>query len=264
MDEEDKKIKEMSKELGLSMEEIFGNFLHVKAVKKQLIKSLEDILRERTKSIQMIITGTEKSGKTTLAKDLTIFFNKTGKLKSTKVAKIQADKMNGVDVMSKKGTLKDCCLIIENTSELKRSTIDKLLELIRYYHGDIIVILEENKININKLSREYPKLMDLFKNRIHLPAYTPDDLLRFAQACLMQRDYRLSSKAHSVLMSEIYKMAKTAEAERQLSMIQELTTAVISSAEARIEKQSKDMTGTDKLKDTEYPLILPEDFELTP
>jgi hypothetical protein len=75
MDEEDKRLRELSNELGLNLEEIFENFLHVIVVKKQLIKSIELILNEPTKSIQMMITGTKNSGKSTLAKDLTIFFH---------------------------------------------------------------------------------------------------------------------------------------------------------------------------------------------
>jgi predicted kinase len=122
----------------------------------------------------MMITGTKNSGKSTLAKDLTIFFHQIGRLKSTRVAKIDAEKMNGIDVLSKKDTLRDSCLIVENASELNRATIDQLLELIKYFRGDIIVIFEENKKNINALFRECPKLMELFKNRIHLPETTKD------------------------------------------------------------------------------------------
>ncbi|MDF2538063.1 MAG: hypothetical protein K0S76_1084 [Herbinix sp.] len=189
MGEEDKWLKDQSNELGLDLENIFCDFLHVKQVKKQLVESLEIIIKEPSQSIQMMITGSKKSGKTALAKDLTIFFNKIGRLKTTRIAKINADKLNHVDLMAKKATLKDCCFIIEDASELKKSTIDKLLDLIQYFHGDIIVILEDEKKNMNKLFRECPKLMDLIKNRIHLPEYTTEDLLGFSEAYAARKDF---------------------------------------------------------------------------
>jgi tRNA A37 threonylcarbamoyladenosine biosynthesis protein TsaE len=158
MDEDDKKLRSMAEQYGFLPEELFGNFLHVKAVKKQLVKSLEGILDGHSKTVQMIITGTAGSGKTVLAKDITMFLYKTGKLKSSKIAKIKAEKLNTLELMSKKDTLKDCCLVVENVSELKRQTIDSILELCNSLKENIAVIFEEDKKNINKLFRECPRL----------------------------------------------------------------------------------------------------------
>jgi hypothetical protein len=169
LDEEDRKLSRIADEWNFNPEELFGDFLLVNSVKKQLVHSLEYILKEQTTSIQIIITGAAGAGKTTLAKELAVFLNIAGKLKTSKIAKIQSTKLNQIDIMEKKEALRDCCLVIENAGELQRATIDKLLELLEYSHGDLAVILEEEKQNLNKLFCEYPKLMDLFVNRIHLP-----------------------------------------------------------------------------------------------
>lgn len=263
LDEEDRKIKQLDKELGLKLEEIFGNFIHVKAVKKQLVKSLEVILDEHTKSIQMIITGTAKSGKTTLAKDFSLFLNNSGKLKSTKVAKIRADKLNSIDILQKKETLKNCCLVVENASELKRDTIDKILELIQYFHGDIAVIFEENKKNMNKLFRECPKLMDLFKNRIHLPQYTIEDLCGFALSCLKQQEYQINPKAQAILKNKVYQIAKQTELNKQLEAIEELVKSAMDAADVRTGKLLPSLAAQGRLKDVEIMTVLPEDFIAT-
>jgi tRNA A37 threonylcarbamoyladenosine biosynthesis protein TsaE len=166
--EEDRKLRRLSDELQFCAEEIFGDFLQVKLIKRQLVQSLEYILEENTKTVYLVITGNIGSGKTTLAKDITLFLNKSGKLKSSKIAKIKADKLNTIDVMSKKETLKDCCVVVENASELKRRTIDNLLELSQSLQGYIALVLEDNEKDMEKLFQEYPKLTDLFENRIHL------------------------------------------------------------------------------------------------
>jgi ABC-type antimicrobial peptide transport system ATPase subunit len=260
MDEDDKKLNQIAEELNINLGEIFGNFSHVKSVKRQLVKSLESIMDEHTKTVQMIITGTVGSGKTTLAKDITMFLNKAGKLKSSKIAKIKAEKLNIIDIASKKDTLRDCCLVVENASELERQTIDSLLELCYSLQGNIAVIFEENKKNVNKLFRECPKLMDLFKNRIHLPEYTQEDLVGFAYACLRQQEYRLDPKALSVLHHKINQIAKQSEPHRQLEQICSQMRMVMDAADIRTGKQLSNLASQGELKVVEVLTVLPEDF----
>ncbi len=264
MDEDDKKLKQIAEELQIDLDEVFGNFLHVKTVKKQLVKSLEGILDVHTKTVQLLITGTEGSGKTTLAKDITMFLYKTGKLKSSRIAKIKADRLNSIDIMAKRDTLKDCCLVVENASELRRETIDSLLELCRHLRGNIAVIFEENKKNINKLFRECPKLMDLFKNRIHLPGYTTQDLKGFAIACLRQKDYRLSSKAEPILIHKINQIAKQSEPHMHLEQIYNLMQVAMDTADIRTGKQLSKLASQGRLKDVEVLTILSEDLIIKP
>jgi hypothetical protein len=264
MDEEDRKLQQLTLELGFELEAVFYNFLHIKSVKKELVKCLEGMLDPHGKTVQIIITGTEGSGKTTLAKDITMFLNKAGKLKSSKIAKIKADKLNTLEVMSKKETLKDCCLVVENASELKRETIDGILELCRVLRGNIAVIFEENKQNIDKLFREYPKLMDLFKNRIHLPGYTPEDLTGFADACLKQQGYRLSAKAESVLIHKIRQIGKQPESQMHLRQIDELMQTVMNAADVRTGRQSSNLVSQGRLDEVEVLTVMPEDFAAKP
>jgi SpoVK/Ycf46/Vps4 family AAA+-type ATPase len=260
LDEEDRKLKQLAQELQIDPEEIFGNFLPVLAVKKQLVRSLEIITNERSKNVMLIITGTKGSGKTTLAKDIALFLYKTDRLKSSKVAKIKAEKLNTVDILSKKDTLKDCCMVVEEASDLKRQTIDSLLELSRFLQGSIAFVFEEDKKNINKLFRECPKLMDLLKNRIHLPQYTQEDLTRLAYACLKQKEYRLNPKAEQLLKDKINEIAKQTEPQKQLENINEVMQAAMDHADIRTGKQLSNLATEGRLKDVEILTILPEDL----
>jgi adenylate kinase family enzyme len=260
-DEDDKELNRIASEYQINPVELFGNFLHVESIKKQLLKSLVYILQEKTKTVLMIITGTKGSGKTTLAKDIALFLNKTGKLKSSKVAKISAVKLNSVDLATKSETLKDCCLVIEDASELKRNTIDSLMDLTVKLQGDIAVIFEEDKKNMNKLFRECPKLMDLLKNRIHLPQYTGEELLGFAYACLKQKDYKMNPKAETVLKNRIIQISKQSEPHSYLVNIYNLMESVMNAADLRTGKQLTSLASQGRLKDVEILSILPEDFK---
>ncbi len=264
MDEDDKKLGMLAEKFNFLPEELFGNFLHVKSVKKQLVKSLEGIMDEHTKTVQIIITGTTGSGKTVLAKDITMFLYKTAKLKSSKIAKIKAEKLNDLELMSRRDTLKDCCLLVENASELNRQTIDSILELCNSLKGNIAVIFEEDKKNINKLFRECPRLMDLFKNRIHLPQYTLEDLTGFAYACLRQQDYRLNPKAEMILQQRITQIMKQSEVHTHLEQISDLTQRVMNAADLRTGKNLSLLASQGKLQDVDVLTVLPEDFMIKP
>lgn len=264
MDEDDKKLKALGEKYGFLPDEIFGNFLHVKTVKKQLVKSLEGILDEHTKTVQLIITGTAGSGKTVLAKDITMLLYKTAKLKSSKIAKIKAEKLNTLALMSKKDTLKDCCLIVENASELTRQTIDSILELCNSMKGNIAVIFEEDKKNINKLFRECPRLMDLFRNRIHLPQYTQEDLMGFAYACLRQQDYRLNPNADKLLQQKIKQIMKQSEAHTYLEQISALMREAMNAADIRAGRRLSVLASQGKLQEVEVLTVLPEDLTIKP
>lgn len=259
-DEDDKRLIQMAGELMINPDEVFGNFLHVLSVKKQLVKSLEIITNERSKNVMMIITGAKGSGKTALAKDMALLLFKAGILKSSKVAKIKAEKLNTVDIMAKKDTLKDCCMVVEEASELKRQTIDGLLELSRYLQGNIAYIFEEDKKNMNKLFRECPKLMDI-KNRIHLPQYTLEELIGFAYACLKQKDYRLNSNAELTLKNKVGQIAKQSDSRMYLEKIFEMMQSAMNATDIRTGKELSNLATRGRLQDVDILTILPEDLQ---
>ena len=254
------RLDKLSESLGIDVYQIFGKWLHVKSIQKQLARSLELIMNKHTKSVQMIITGAPSSGKTTLARDIAVFLNRTEKLKTSKIAKISSIKLNRIDITNMKEELRNCCLVIENASELKKPTIDKLLELIRYFHGDIAVIFEENKKNMNRLFRECPKLMELFKNRIHLPSYTEEDLLGFAYAYIVQREYKIKPLVLDILKVGISEIIKNTDRDNRLESISNYVQSAMDSADLRTGKQLPKLAAEGRLAEADILSLLPEDF----
>lgn len=260
------RLEKLSESLAVDIYQIFGNFIHVREIQKQLVRSLELIMNKHTRSVQMIITGPPLSGKTTLAKDIAIFLNRTGKLKTSRIAKISALKLNEIDITNMKDELRNSCLVIENASELKKPTIDKLLDLIRYFHGDIAVVFEENKKNMNRLFRECPKLMELFKNRIHLPVYSEQDLMGFANSYIALRDYKIHPMAIDVLKDGVSEIILNTDEEKRLERISNYIQSAMTAADLRTGKQLTKLAAEGRLADVDILSLLPEDFtyEITP
>lgn len=255
----DKLIK-LSEDLGVDIVQIFGNFLHIKSIQNQLVKSIELITNKRTKSVQMIITGASSSGKTTLAKEIAIFLKKIGKLQSSRIAKVSALRLNETFAIKNKDELKGCCMVIENANELKHPTINKILALDKYFHGDIGIILEENKKNMNKLFREEPKLMEMFKNRIHLPQYTEEELLGFAHSYIIRKGYSLEPSTLNVLNEGVNEIIKNTSKDKQLESILKYVHNAISFADIRTGKQLSKL-GQDEHISEILPLLA-EDFTM--
>jgi hypothetical protein len=254
------RLERLSESLGIDIYQIFGSFLHVKSIQKQLVNSLELIMNKHTKSVQMIITGPPMSGKSTLAKDIAIFLNRTGKLKTSKIAKTSALKLNDIDITNMREELRNCCLLIENASELRKPTIDRLLELIKYFRGEIAVIFEENKKNMNRLFRECPKLMELFQNRIHLPVYTEEDLMGFAYSYIKLREYKIQPSALDVLRVGVNRIIANTDKEKRLESILKYVQNAMSSADLRTGKQLSRLAQEGRLTDIDILSLLPEDF----
>jgi hypothetical protein len=106
--------------------------------------------------------------------------------------------------------------------------------------------------------------MDIFKNRIHLPGYTTQDLMGFALACLRQKEYRLNSKAEPILIHKINQIAKQSEPHMHLEQIYNLMQAAMDAAEVRTGKQLSNLTSQGRLRDVELLTVLSEDLMIKP
>ncbi len=167
-DECDSRLNAIAEGLELDLNAIFGDFLLDAGIRTQIVEMLEDIIDENGEPVRLIITGETGSGKTSLAKDITMFLYETGRLRSSRIAKIDAQKLNTIDLSLKKDTLIDCCLVVEHAGNLQAAAIDGLIDLCHTLWENIAVILEDNRNDAEKLFMGNPKLVDLFKNRIDL------------------------------------------------------------------------------------------------
>ncbi len=164
----DDRLNAIAAELELDLNVIFGDFLSDDNVKRQIVESLENILEDDGEPVRMLIAGEAGSGKTALAKGITVFLYEAGMLRSSRIAKIDAQKLNTIDIFTKRDTLRDCCLVIEHAGNLQAATIESLLELCDSLWKNIAVIFEENQNNAERLFMEYPRLENIFRNWIYL------------------------------------------------------------------------------------------------
>lgn len=137
-------LRKISSELDLDMEDIFCEFLNNVAVIDQLLDKKDVIFNVDKKGLQLVVTGLEDSDKMSFSRGIAILLKKTGRLSTSRIAKIKADKLNNIHLSNKKEKLRGCCVIVENASELKKITIEQIQKLVKSLNGDISIIYEED------------------------------------------------------------------------------------------------------------------------
>ena len=246
---------------GLDYEKSFGYFIHNNSCRKQIETCLENILYDNTKTIQMIIAGESKTGKTTLAKKLSKALYRFNLIKTTRVAKITATKLNSINILQKSDNLMDCSLIIEEAGLLDSNKVEQLLQLMRDLNGHIIVCLEDNELRIKTLLEMNPKLAGIFKNQINLPLYNRLDLLGFANNYIEECDYQLSENAKVSLLNYIDEAENNSEERNHFAAVITLTQRAKVAADQRNKRILSRVNGIRDLDSKEFLFIKEEDFQ---
>lgn len=244
----------------ISLNSIFGAYLYLEATKKQIYRSVERIVNQKEKHVNMIITGGEKTGKTYLAKCISRLMHQLGIVRSSKIAIINAEKLRGIDLRKKADQLNDCMLIIENAGALSKESVFQLFALDRSNSAYAAIVLEGSLENINQLLREYSELSGVFNNRIHLNKYNVEDYLNFALIYAREREYEIEVDAYELLRNEISKEMKE-NGEYKLEQVFRKMHDILQNAEKRSTTELLRMTQTGKYSNYDLMVIRKQDIE---
>ena len=258
--EEGGALEAMLYERELRLEDLFGNFARMEPVRKQIVRALDIIFDPHKKGDNLIITGGHLSGKTELAKKLVKMLYRFQVLSATRVAIVNADKLNRMDLEEKQNSLLDCCLIIENADLLTTETVERLLGLIAKFSGRSIVFLEGERKAINGLLRDNAELNRVFNNRIHLPEeYRSAELKGFVFDYLMEKDYEIDVYADEVLEKRI-QMLLRGKCENPIRDSIAIGKEGIKNAEKRAAKNLTRMAATGNYENADIMVLHKEDF----
>lgn len=258
--EEGGALEAMLYERELHLEDLFGNFARMEPIRKQIVRALDIIFDPHKKGDNLIVTGGRASGKTELAKKLVKMLYRFQVLSATRVAIVDADKLNRMNLAEKQDSLLDCCLIIENADKLTTETVDNLLLLIANFSGRSIVFLEGERKAINGLLRDNAELNRVFNNRIHLPEeYRPGELKGFVFDYLMEKDYEIDVYADEVLEERI-RMLMRGKSENPIRDSIAIGKEGVKNAEKRAAKNLTKMAATGNYENADIMVLHKEDF----
>lgn len=254
-----KEFDELFCNLGIDSTKTFGFISQNLECKRQLHDCFKEMTSDLSKINHLVITGDKKSGKTTLAKNISKVLYQCGYLKSSRVALISAKKLNSMNINEKKDKLINCSLVIEEAELLQANTINQLFNLIDDLSNNIFIILEGSKTGINDLQNQYHKLSEYFTNYICLPRFTKEDYMGFITTYIEDNEYKLTSEAEEKFMNYIKQMENTLEKE---NVLEKIISAAINAKVAADERNKKSLFGlisSGELEENELLYIKPED-----
>lgn len=244
----------------IDMEELLGNYIRIAPTGNQILKSLQEIVKDEFLNANFIITGSNASGKTHLAKLILKTMRRMNSSISSKLALIDADRLNRIDWDEKKSQLVHCTLIIEHAANLNTNSIEHLIDMNKSHANTLFIYIEDTDVNINSLLETNSEFKKIFKYRIELPDYTLEDYMGYAYHYLNEREYEIEEKVFSFLKDKIEKQMLNRK-EFSLKELFAIMQQVIKNAETRSAQQLLYQAQSGNFKGTDLLIIKEQDID---
>ncbi len=158
--------------LPADIREEISEFLLIDGMEDSICDAVGNILAHKKSGDatggNLVITGDIKSGKTFLSIAVIKAVAEELQLGSGKVAKVQAELLNGKNMEKVFNKISGSDLIIENIGYLEDSTIRDITEVMKTGNHDSMVVLEGNQLAVENIFSNFPEFAALFKNRINI------------------------------------------------------------------------------------------------
>lgn len=243
--------------LSPDMKSQFERYLPINNMEKQLAITLNNLINcyneDGTSSTNnIVIMGDEKSGKTSLIIDIIKVVNKERNRSGRKIAKIKGESLNRKGMSVTMPKLFGSDLIIERAGNLNPETIQDLVNVMKGYTEDMIVILEDSEVAIERLFKVNKELIDLFTNIIKIKEIGVKEWVEVAKDYSRRRGYivdEMGTLALHVKIGNAYS--------RELKLEPEEIEAIVDEA---IEKSKRKKRYSKKHKVEGFAVLRESDF----
>ena len=189
---------------------VFADFLDMPGLEEQLVKIIDRLVNEfemdgTSKNNNVIIMGDAKTGKTTLALGIIKVANRArgnGRA-GRKVAKIKAEILNKKGVTSAMPKILGADLVIEKAGNLTPTTVVDLIEIMKTYTEEMLIVMEDDQAAMERLLNTNPKLKKVFDNNIFIKGHNADDYVHMAKDYAAKRKYVVNEMGTLALYERI-------------------------------------------------------------
>ena len=187
---------------------LFAYFTSVRGMNQQLVELLEHSAASRTRrddslTGNIVITGKRGTGKTTLAADIVKALQKQRRVKGSRMAKVTAESLDGKDVSLVVSKLGGGALLVERAGNMKTETAIQLSHAMTRKTGGLLVILEDEKKEIDELFTRCESLGAKFTQTIDIPVFTNKELVAFGESYALENECVLDEMAMLALYNKI-------------------------------------------------------------
>ena len=219
-DAEGKSMDERVRAMTPEEKKLFGPYINHRKSRNQIINAI-DTLSLSASVDNVIVTGDEGTGTVSLAKGLIRSVQLSDNNFSGKVAKITANSLNRKSVEDVVDKLSDGALIIQHAADMKQDTVKSLFDTLQNENKGIIVVLEDNKKDIDRLLKKHPKLKDTFNVRVDVEALDDETLVSYAKQYAYDKEHSIDNLGVLALHTRIEDM-QTLEHEVTISEVKDI------------------------------------------
>ncbi len=238
--------------------ELFGQFVHHRKSKRQLIHVLDNMsLASCTGNV--IITGEEEITTLTLAKALIKEMQLSDDNFSGKVAKISANVLNRKDVVETFGRLDNGALIIEKASKLKPATTAKISKVLDKDNMGLLLIIIDKKQNINQLLADNTALSHNINLRVDIEPLDDEALVAYAKQYAEEQEYSIDEFGVLALHTRIADR-QTSDHEVSMAEVRELVDEAIDYANKKTPKHFMDILLAKRYDEEDMIILREKDF----
>lgn len=259
-EESNKEEKPVKAERAMTPEEkkLFGSFIQTKSTRNQILETLDNIsLASYTGNV--ILTGEPGMDSIKLAKNIMKEIQMTDSNFSGRMAKITGQALNNKDLEKTFEKLSNGALIVEGAGNLKEKTVKSMIKLLEQEKQGIIVILEDTKINMNKLLDNYKMLTQNFNLRIDIEAMDNDSLVLYGRRYAQEREYSIDELGVLALYTRIAEL-QTSEHSVTTKEVKEIVEEAIYHADKKNIGHFMDILFGKRYDDEDMIILREKDF----
>ena len=242
---------------------IFAYFTAVRGVGEQLaslFKGQAGASKVNSACGNVVVTGESGNGKTTLAIDIVKALQKLQRVESSRLAKISGKKLNTRDIYETLGKLKGGALIIEKAGGLSDASMMALSLAMEGDTGGLLIILEDQKAEIQRLFHKNSNLASKFEYKVDIPVFTNDELIAFAKSYARELGFSYDEFAVLALYDRIGN-GQTNDHRVSVAEVKDMVDAAIEHSEkGGVRKLFAKITGKN-VDEEGYRLLHEQDFE---
>ncbi len=246
------------RELTKEEQELFGQFVHHRRSKRQLVHTLDNMsLAACTGNV--VITGEEEITTLTLAKTLIREMQYNDNNFSGKVAKISGQILNKKDVAETFAKLDNGALIIEKASELKAETVTKMIKVLEKDNKGLLLLMSDTKQKMNQLLAEHTALSNNFNLRVDIEPLDDEALVAYARQYAEEMEYSIDEFGILALHTRISEK-QTSDHEVSLAEIRELVDEAIYYANKKTPGHFMDILLAKRYDEEDMIVLREKDF----
>ena len=208
----------------------------------------------------LVIEGASGCGKTMLATNMVKTLQQKTHKPGKQIGKINGDALNHKDIPALLEKIAGGCLIIERVGELSRETEGRLSMYLAEHPGELLVILEDSKDEINKALGRHEGFAQKFGQKISIPYFTNDELVEFAKTYAAENGYGIDAMAVLALYKRISSIQKLDQA-TTLVEVKEIVDEAIDHVERGSLKKMFGILTSKRYDENNYVVLREKDFE---